>query len=261
MPPFSCDLCNEPEHARLNPRQFHSDEEFDCILPEQFQNLSQRHWTPVGVAFEAARFLVDRPGARVLDVGCGLGKFCAAGASITQGYFVGVEQRGNLVRIAQSLLQHFQIPRVEIVQGNILDIDFRQFDAFYLFNPFQENSLPSFRIDSSVTLDPKLYDIYTEHVYRQLSAVPLGTRVATYWGDQEEIPDSYECVESLFDDRLRFWIKKRRHALLACAGVGAVNRSRGASPSVQRGYTNQEKTLLGSWSFDPRLGSPAVSMA
>lgn len=259
MPPFSCELCNEPEHAGLNSRQFHSDDEFDCILPEQFQNLSQRHWTPVEVAFEAARFLVDRPGVRVLDVGCGPGKFCAAGASITQGYFVGVEQRGNLVRIAQSLLKHFQIPRVEIVQGNILDIDFRQFDAFYLFNPFQENSLPSFRIDSSVTLDPRLYDIYNEYVYRQLSAVPLGTRVATYWGDQEEIPDSYECVESLFDDRLRFWIKKRRYALPASADEDAVNRSRGASLSSQWVCSNREKPLLGSWPLKRLLGSNTAS--
>lgn len=230
MPPFSCDLCPEPDHATRNIRRFPSDEEFDSKLPDPFQNLSQRHWTPFEVAFEAARFLADRPGVRVLDVGCGPGKFCAAGASVTKGHFVGVEQRGSLVRIAQSLLQHFQIPRVEIVQGNILDIDFRQFDAFYLFNPFQENSLPSFRIDSSVTLDPKLYDVYTAYVYSQLSAVPLGTRVATYWGDQEEIPDSYECVDSLFDDRLRFWIKRRRHALMAPVDVGAIGRS----PSTQR---------------------------
>ncbi|WP_156345187.1 methyltransferase domain-containing protein [Verrucomicrobium spinosum] len=235
MPQFSSNsVHSEPANPAPQPRPFQTDAEFDLLLPKPFQDLSQRHWTPVAVAHEAARFLADRPGDRVLDVGCGPGKFCAVGASATQGHFIGVEQRGNLVRIAQSLLQHFQIPRATIVQGNIVDFDFGQFDAFYLFNPFQENSLPSYGIDSSVTLDPRLYDLYTAHVYRQLSAVPLGTRVATYWGDQEEIPDSYDCVGSQFDDRLRFWIKRRHHSLMAPCGAAALSNADDLRPASSR---------------------------
>jgi SAM-dependent methyltransferase len=244
----------QPDNSAPKPRPFQTDAEFDILLPKPFQDLSQRHWTPVAVAHEAARFLADRPGDRVLDVGCGPGKFCAVGAAATQGHFVGVEQRGNLVRIAQSLLQHFQIRRATIVQGNIVNFDFGQFDAFYLFNPFQENSLPSYGIDSSVALDPRLYDVYTAHVYRQLSSVPLGTRVATYWGDQEEIPDSYDCVGSHFDDRLRFWIKRRPHALLAPCGAAALSRAGGPRPSPRSNRSHGQGVLV-----SPLLSSGTLS--
>ncbi|MGI8819806.1 MAG: hypothetical protein ACR2ID_02870 [Chthoniobacterales bacterium] len=53
------------------------DEKFDLLYPPEIRELSAIFWTPVRLAAEAARLLVPLPGTRVLDVGCGPGKFCS----------------------------------------------------------------------------------------------------------------------------------------------------------------------------------------
>jgi hypothetical protein len=88
-----------------------SDEEFDRLLPTWARNVSGLHFTPVRVARRAAELLVARAGARVLDVGAGVGKLCIVGALTTQGSFVGVEQRGHLVAAGRALLRRGQVLR------------------------------------------------------------------------------------------------------------------------------------------------------
>lgn len=51
----------------------------------------------------------------------------------------------------------------------------------------------------------------TEHVATQLALAPLGTRVATYWGEVQEVPLGYECQECALDDHLKFWVKTINH--------------------------------------------------
>lgn len=184
------------------------DQDFDLIFPEAIGRLSVCHWSPVNVCRTAAQMLVVEPGTRVLDIGCGPGKFCVIGATTTQGHFTGVEQRAKLARIAQDVVKKHHVPRVEIVHGNIQDVNFRDFDAFYLFNPFEENVLPALRIDYDVELKPRLYTEYTVHVQRQLLRMPMATRVVTYCGDCLEIPDCYACVKTAFTEKLKLWVKK-----------------------------------------------------
>ena len=184
------------------------DQCFDLVYPPDIRNLSRRHWTPVAIARKAAEFLVTEPGARVLDVGCGPGKFCIVGALTTGGYFTGVEQRDHLVGAARGVIEREQIQNTEIIHGNVTGIDFSAYDAFYLFNPFEENLFRRGEIDTSVELSEVLYDRYTRHVADQLALAPLGTRLATYYGYCEEIPTCYQCEESWFDDTLRLWRKK-----------------------------------------------------
>jgi hypothetical protein len=97
---------------------------------------------------------------------------------------------------------------VDIVHGNIQDVSFRDFDAFYLFNPFEENILPSLRIDYDVELEPRLYTDYTAYVQQQLMRMPIATRVVTYCGDTTEIPECYACVKTAFNEKLKLWVKK-----------------------------------------------------
>lgn len=184
------------------------DQDFDLIFPEAIGRLSVCHWSPVNVCRTAAQMLAVEPGTRVLDIGCGPGKFCVIGATSTQGHFTGVEQRGKLARIAQDVVKKHRVPRVDIVHGNIQDVNFRDFEAFYLFNPFEENVLPTLRIDYDVELNPKLYTEYTVHVHQQLQRMPMATRVVTYCGDCLEIPDCYACVKTAFTDKLKLWVKK-----------------------------------------------------
>ncbi|HSI64875.1 MAG TPA: class I SAM-dependent methyltransferase [Candidatus Saccharimonadia bacterium] len=185
------------------------DEEFDRVFPERVRSLSPCHWTPVEAGRQAAQWLVTEPGTRVLDVGCGPGKFCAIGAATTLGHFTGVEQRGHLCRAGRSMLGKYGIPRVDIIQANVTDVAFQEFDAFYIFNPFEENVFESLRIDEGVDLNATFYFQYTSYVRGELSRLPEGTRVVTFWGDCEEIPSCYDCEETACGGRLRLWIKRR----------------------------------------------------
>ena len=70
----------EEDFADQDPRSI-EDEKFDQIYPARIRKLSPLQWTPVRVAAEAAKLLVTVPGTRVLDIGCGPGKFCLVGAA------------------------------------------------------------------------------------------------------------------------------------------------------------------------------------
>lgn len=185
------------------------DEAFNRVYPLKIQNQSADHWTPVQIARKAARWLVTKPGTRVLDIGSGPGKFCAVGATTTTGYFTGVEQRAHLAAIAGDMIRDQGIARVEFIHGNITGIRFSDYDAFYIYNPFQENILPSLRIDSRVEMAESLYLEYTGYVEAQLTQAPLGTRVVTYVGECEEIPACYDCDREAFGGYLKLWIKTR----------------------------------------------------
>ncbi|WP_395750050.1 class I SAM-dependent methyltransferase [Prosthecobacter sp.] len=183
------------------------DHEFDRDYPADVYQQSACHWTPVDVGQLAAKWLVQKPGTRVLDIGCGPGKFCAIGAATTQGHFTGVEQRLRLVKAARNMLARHRIPRVEIIHGNITSVSFAAFDAFYLFNPFEENILPMLRIDHDVEMKSQLYDDYTLHVQTQLEHKPLGTRIVTYYGSCAEVPECYTCEQTAHEGMLKLWIK------------------------------------------------------
>jgi SAM-dependent methyltransferase len=184
-----------------------SDEEFDEVFPENVRDLSPCHWTPVAACRQAAQWLVTEPGTRVLDVGCGPGKFCMIGAATTPGHFTGVEQRAHLCRTARTLLKNHAISRVEILHANVTNVEFGNYDAFYLFNPFEENLIETLRIDDGVKLANTLFIQYTRWVRRELALLPAGTRVVTFCGDCEEIPPCYRCEDTACDGKLRLWIK------------------------------------------------------
>jgi SAM-dependent methyltransferase len=206
------------------------DAKFDLIYPQQIRKLSSVFWTPVHIAAEAARLLVGAAGTRVLDVGCGPGKFCLLGAQLTDGRFTGVEQRAELVAAARDAATHLQLDGVEFLHANVTDVPFADYDAFYIFNPFEENMFQGYRIDSAVPLSPELFRRYTSHVAAQLGDRPIGTRVVTYMGYADEIPSCYECESALFRDDLKLWIKTRQHDLeIERLGLSASRSYRGSA--------------------------------
>lgn len=182
------------------------DEKFDQVYPAAVRKLSAIFWTPVAVAAEAARLLVTEPGARVLDVGCGAGKFCLIAATLTDGRFTGVEQRAELVTAAQDAAALLGAEGVEFLHANIMDVAFAEYDAFYIFNPFEEH-LHGYKLDSAVPLSPELFKRYTSYVSDQLGLQPLGTRVVTYMGYADDIPACYDCEQTFFNDDVKLWVK------------------------------------------------------
>ncbi|MFZ3377753.1 MAG: class I SAM-dependent methyltransferase [Chthoniobacterales bacterium] len=197
------------ECSNNEPCRSTDDERFDQIYPPRVRKLSWRHWTPVAVASEAAKLLVTKPGTRVLDIGCGPGKFCLIGALLTDGHFTGIEQRSHLAKAARQAALNQEIYNVEIIHGNVTSVSFSNYDAFYLFNPFEENMFERQKIDGAVALSATLYKKYTRYVAAELRAKPIGTRVATYAGCSHEVPTCYHCQLSGFAGRLKLWVKVR----------------------------------------------------
>src|SRR5437764_13050168 len=82
------------------------DEKFDLIYPAQIRKLSSVFWTPVAVAAAAARLLVTAPHTRVLDIGCGPGRFCLVAACLRDGRFAGLEPPSDLLAAAPHAASH-----------------------------------------------------------------------------------------------------------------------------------------------------------
>ena len=86
-------------------------DDFDGIYPEEVRPMAFTHFTPIEIAIRAAKFLVQKSGTKVLDIGSGAGKFCMIGSVCTNGHFTGVEQRGNLHLLAEQIFKKYQLKR------------------------------------------------------------------------------------------------------------------------------------------------------
>ena len=118
------------------------DDAFDRHFPRSIGMKSSIHFTPVAVARRAARMLTPREGMRVLDVGAGAGKFCVVAAQeVPSCTFVGVELRPHLVHMARKVASRLAVDNATFLEGNALDLDWSAYDAFYFYNPFEEQIL------------------------------------------------------------------------------------------------------------------------
>lgn len=187
-----------------------TDFQFDQLYPRLARRLSSTHWTPVEVAIRAAELLADSPKSRVLDVGSGCGKFCTVAALTSCGQFIGVEQRPNLVEIAQGISEELAVTNVSFVHGNMADLDWSFFDSFYMFNPFYENQIKSIQIDNIVPLSPDRFYRNVDIVRSKLRLARPGTKVVTYHGFGGEFPAGYHRLkrEAIASGFLELWIKK-----------------------------------------------------
>ena len=197
-------------NSALNEKEIYSssDDEFNTVYPLKIRKLSSRHWTPVSVAKRAGEFLADREGVKVLDIGSGVGKFCLVAAIYSHGHFTGVEQREALIRISTKVATKFRVERVNFIQADIRSIDFRDYDAFYFFNSFEENQDPTDKIDEDTQYDPSLYEANSRFLYQQFDVLPEGTRIVTYCTLSDIIPEGYVQIKSEIKGKLKFWIKR-----------------------------------------------------
>jgi predicted RNA methylase len=186
-----------------------TDFRFDQVYPSSIRQLSATHWTPIEVAIRAAELLTRNENTKILDVGAGCGKFCTAGALSTRGNFIGVEQRPHLVEVARMAAQELEVSNVSFIHGNMVDLDWSQFDAFYLFNPFYENKMKTIRIDNSVSFGLDRFSRYVEVVRAKLNAMRVGTQVVTYHGFGGDIPTGFHLAlkEEIGSSELEMWVK------------------------------------------------------
>ncbi|MFZ1370457.1 MAG: class I SAM-dependent methyltransferase [Ferruginibacter sp.] len=187
---------------------FCSDDRLNSLYPLPVQAKAEKHWTPLPVALKATRFLAAENGARILDIGSGVGKFCLAAAYYKpNAFYYGVEQRKSLTDHADSAKERLCMQNVSFIHGNFTQLDFRNYDHFYFFNAFYENLAGTSKIDDSIDYSGELFNYYNRYLYKQLEQKPAGTRLATYHSMEDEVPRGYHIVGSEMDNLLKFWIK------------------------------------------------------
>jgi hypothetical protein len=181
-----------------------TDKEFDKVYPSHIRSLSDMHFTSVKIAKLASAFLSEK-NSSVLDIGAGVGKFCMIGSVWTGGQYVGVEQRAILCDVANQVIDRYRLNRVEMINSNILNIPFGEFNAFYFFNAFHENLCKDDQIDQSTTRSQDLYIHYSSYVREELDSKPKGTRLVTYHSYLCELPNSYNLKYTSERGHLKFW--------------------------------------------------------
>lgn len=185
-----------------------TEKSFENFLPAYLRSASRLHFTPIEVAKTATEWLTETSAKNILDIGAGVGKFCITGAYYSNAHFYGIEHRESLCNIGNQITGHFGLSNVTIQHANILDIQFSDYDAFYLYNPFYENLEYVKRLNDEVALEENLYQVYLNHTETQLDQTKIGTRLVTYHGNNFEVPDSYEKAKDAFNGELKLWIKQ-----------------------------------------------------
>ena len=170
-----------------------TDESFDQLLPYDLALVSSRFWTPVEVARRVAGWLGELGIEMVLDIGSGPGKFCVAAALAGKCRFVGLEQRARLVTAARQLARRVGVDdRVAFVVGTLDAVATIPVSAYYLFNPFGENTFSAARrLDDDVELSPERLRRDVTVVETLFRDAPAGTYVITYNGFGGRLPSSY----------------------------------------------------------------------
>ncbi|HUJ63013.1 MAG TPA: class I SAM-dependent methyltransferase [Kofleriaceae bacterium] len=164
------------------------DRSFDALVPAPLRRMSRTHWTPVDVAIRAAGLLSPTRGMRVLDVGAGIGKLCAVGAMVSGGLWCGVELQAPLVDAARQLARALGVARNTLyLHADALTLDWRAFDAVYLYNPFEPERLSDREQATTYRMDIAL-------VEARLAHLPAHTRVVTLHGFGGVMPRSYDLV-------------------------------------------------------------------
>ena len=195
----------------IHPKEnwFNADSRFDKLYPLHIRQLGTRHWTSLMVAEMAANFLAVGKGAKILDIGSGVGKFCLAAAHYKpEAQYFGIEQRKQLVDYAEAARATLQMDRVSFTHGNFTDLDFKQYDHFYFYNSFYENIAGESHIDESIPYSTEIFEQYNWQLRKLLAGRTSGTRLATYNSTENEIPETYHEVGSEMEGIVKFWMKE-----------------------------------------------------
>ncbi len=198
----------EEIRSRLKNNQAIDDIAFDALYSKSFLDISDRHFSSIYVCQLASRFLSEQKQAKILDIGSGAGKFCLIGAlAYENSNFTGIEYRATLHMEAVYLKNQFQLSNCKFVNGNIIDFNLKDFNAFYMFNPFLEQKDKTAII--AIDFEHENQIDYLDFVLCELEKMPLGTRLATYYIDKKLIPNSFTTVKSQVGNQLNFYVKKR----------------------------------------------------
>jgi hypothetical protein len=184
-----------------------SDAEFDQVFPDELRDRSHLNWTPIAIARRVAELLAPPPGARVLDVGAGVGKVCLVGALVTAATWWGIEQDQVLVGAANRAAWALDVDgRTRFVHGDGSRLAWDDFDALYFYNPFTTLMLAP---HASPFVRYATIQATLRRVEQRLATTRVGTRLVTYYGFGGKLPAGYTRVarEPAGGDALELWVR------------------------------------------------------
>lgn len=186
-----------------------NDKDFDSVYPQAIRDLSARHFTPFHVSRQVTEWLneLDAP-KKVLDLGCGVGKFCFVAAALTKHEITGIDIRENYIDICRRLNKRFGFENLQFIHQNIIEHDLKNYNVFYFFNSFLEYIDHTARMDNKIENSGMLFSIYETYLRQQLFLMPEGTVVITYHALSNQIPLGYDVIKRECNDDLLMWIKK-----------------------------------------------------
>jgi SAM-dependent methyltransferase len=196
---------------KLRRRAWVDDRAFDRFLPEKLRLLSSQYWTPLVVALRAAQWFQELHIGTVVDVGSGPGKFCVAAALAGQCRFVGLEHRPSLVAAARELAQLFDLEsRVSFREEEFDPRSTPVADAYYLYNPFDENIVGGDALLDDVELTRERHARDLAAVDELLWRARVGTYLFAYNGFGAKPPLAYREVrlDRELPNVLRAWQKR-----------------------------------------------------
>jgi SAM-dependent methyltransferase len=186
-----------------------SDHDLDQVFPEELRDRSHLHWTPVAIAMRVVELLAPAPGARVLDVGAGVGKVCLIGALMTRATWWGIEQDATLVSAAKHAAWVLDANRgTRFVNGDGSRLAWDEFDALYFYNPFSTLMLAP---HASAFVRYATLQATMRRVEQRLAGTRVGTRAVTYHGFGGRFPPGFALVsrEPAGGDALELWVRER----------------------------------------------------
>ncbi len=191
---------NELDRSTMLANDLEADRIFDELLPTPYREISRRHWTSAEVVRQVATWLEQVPReSKIIDIGSGVGKFCVLLALRTNYRIYGIEQRASLHAISRRIRNENLLTKVDFIHGNMLDLDWDDYDILYLYNPFQEHVIDNgwTRIDQEIQFETKMFGKYTDEVFRQLAWANKGKILITYHGYGGVMPSSWQIVHTL----------------------------------------------------------------
>lgn len=188
------------------------DTEFDDIYPPRVRAVSDIQWSSIKVAHRIAEIIGKDSKLRFIDVGSGIGKLCTLLSFLTELEIFGIEQRKDLFEISQTIAMKNSLDKVHFIHGNMLDLNWSDYDIFYFYNPFQEHICDDSDIgliDRNIDLDRKLYVQYVSEVFRQMTWLTPGKKVITFHGYGGKMPPSMKLLDCRLIDNghLCLWEK------------------------------------------------------
>lgn len=113
------------------------------------------------------------PEDSILDIGCGKGRILAYFTEMGfKGKLTGVELKRDVVAVCKQWTKAY--PNIQVIEGNVLELDLNEYTVMVMFNPFGANVLLRLleKIEHELTHSIQLYYLSDQYYGRHINGRP-----------------------------------------------------------------------------------------